>query len=157
MIFVTVGTTRFPFDRLLRAIEELGDDEEIVAQYGSSRVRPQNATCIAVMSYQDIVAHMQRARVVLSHAGVGSILTAALVGKRPLVVPRRAALAEAVDDHQLEIANALHERGSVVHVRDLASLRSTLSTSSCLMDPLAGSTPLARIVAEVARGSFERR
>ncbi|GIU94464.1 MAG: beta-1,4-galactosyltransferase [Gaiellaceae bacterium] len=154
MIFVTVGTTHFAFDRLLKAVEELDTDEEIVAQCGSSTVRPRNATCVELMDYGEVAAHMERARIVVSHAGVGSILTATLAGKRPLVVARRARLGEAVDDHQLELADALHELGSVTHVRSLDELAESVRHSDTTAFTLAADTSLSRAVAEITQSAL---
>jgi UDP-N-acetylglucosamine transferase subunit ALG13 len=60
--------------------------------------------------------------VVVTHAGVGTILTALLNGVRPIVVPRLEAHREAVDDHQLELANRLERLGLVTVVLDTSEL-----------------------------------
>jgi UDP-N-acetylglucosamine transferase subunit ALG13 len=118
MIFVTIGTTK-PFDRLLRVVDRLADtDEEVIVQCGDSSTRPRRATCVSFLAYEDLADHVQRARVVVSHAGVGTIMTALRLGKTPVVVPRRGALGEAVDDHQVELARKLAEAGTVVLVED---------------------------------------
>lgn len=122
MILVTVGTHEDPFDRLLRAISSLPDGEEIVVQHGASSVRPENATCVAYLGYDELAALMSRARVVVSHAGVGSIMTALGHGKKPIVVPRLARYGEHVDDHQLELGRRLEQEGLVVLVEDEARL-----------------------------------
>ena len=63
--------------------------------------------------FDELVEHVRRARVVVSHAGVGSVLTALANGKRPVVVPRLHRFGEAVDDHQLPFApQARRRRGS---------------------------------------------
>ena len=59
---------------------------------------------------------------VVCHAGVGSIMLARRCGKRPIVVPRRLHLGEAVDDHQLPIARRLHANGVVTLVEDVDRL-----------------------------------
>jgi UDP-N-acetylglucosamine transferase subunit ALG13 len=118
MIFVTIGTTK-PFDRLVRVVDRLAESgEEVIVQCGDSPVRPLRATCVTFLSYEDLADHVQRARVVVSHAGVGTIMTALQLGKTPVVVPRRGALGEAVDDHQVELARKLSETGAVVLVED---------------------------------------
>jgi UDP-N-acetylglucosamine transferase subunit ALG13 len=118
MIVVTVGTNEAPFDRLLRAVDELPRDEEIVVQHGSSKVRPAGTTCVGFMPFDELVALLRNARVAVMHAGVGSIMVALSQGKRPVVVPRRSRFGEAVDDHQLPFARRLAERGLVTLVVD---------------------------------------
>ena len=52
---------------------------------------------------------MREADVVVAHAGVGTALAALEVGKCPVLVPRRLAHGEHVDDHQVQIASELGE------------------------------------------------
>jgi UDP-N-acetylglucosamine transferase subunit ALG13 len=138
MIFVTVGTNEAPFDRLVRAVGELRLDEEIVVQHGASSVRPLRASCREAMPFAELVEHMKEARVVVTHAGVGSILVAGANGKRPVVVPRLRRFGEAVDDHQLALARRLEEIGLVVLVDDPSGLAKVLA------DPPAESAPVLR-------------
>ncbi len=122
MILVTVGTSNQPFDRLLSSVTKLGASEDVIVQYGASAVRPAGAECIAFLGYEVLLEHMREARAVVTHAGVGSIMAALSVGKRPLVVPRLRRLGEAVDDHQLELARRLDQAGLVRIVPDPATL-----------------------------------
>ena len=76
---------------------------------------------------------------VVCHAGVGSIMLARRCGKRPIVVPRRLHLGEAVDDHQLPIARRLHASGVVTLLEDVDLLGETIELvgQNALADPLA--------------------
>ncbi|MEZ5098349.1 MAG: glycosyltransferase [Thermoleophilia bacterium] len=127
MIFVTVGTAE-PFDRLLAALEPLPGDEELLVQYGSSTVRPTRATLVDYLPYADLADAVRRARAVVTHGGVGSVLTALTLGRRPVVVPRLRRFGEAVDDHQLEFARRLEQRGLVDLVEDVAALPALLAS-----------------------------
>jgi UDP-N-acetylglucosamine transferase subunit ALG13 len=117
MIFVTVGSSHFAFDRLLHAVGLLETDEERVVQYGPSSVRPAGATCIDFVPLNDLAGYVRRARAVVCHGGMGSILLALAEGKRPYVVPRLARFGETTDDHQVETARRLEHAG-LVHVVD---------------------------------------
>lgn len=128
MIFVTVGTNEAPFDRLLRAIGAL-DPIEFVIQCGASSVRPQGATCVDFLPFDELVAHVRAARLVVCHAGVGSVMVSLMEGKRPLVVPRLARFREAVDDHQLHFARRFAERGLVTLVEEPAGLGAAIAAS----------------------------
>jgi UDP-N-acetylglucosamine transferase subunit ALG13 len=125
VIFVTVGTQEFPFDRLLSGLD--GIDEELVVQGGPSSVRPEGATWFDYLSYPEVRALARRSRVVVCHAGVGSVMTAVAEGKRPVVVPRLKRYRETVDDHQLPFARRLAEAGLVTLVEDPALLREALA------------------------------
>lgn len=130
MIFVTVGTNEAPFDRLLRAVEPLAHAEDVLVQHGASLVRPAGARCVDYLSYDEMGEVTRNARVVISHAGVGSIMTALANAKRPFVVPRRKDFGEAVDDHQIEVARAVASVGLVETVEDPATLVHAVSADS---------------------------
>lgn len=122
MIFVTVGTSDQPFDRLIEGVAALAAEEELIVQCGASAIRPSGAECAVFLDYESVLEHMRRARAVVTHAGVGSIMAALSAGKRPFVVPRLRELGEAIDDHQLELGAKLDRAGLVVLVRDPAAL-----------------------------------
>jgi beta-1,4-N-acetylglucosaminyltransferase len=120
MVFVTIGTSE-PFDRLLRALPRL-DGEELVVQAGDSDLQPEGARCLSYMSYDELVELICEARVVVTHAGVGTIMTALANGKHPVVMPRLARFGEAIDDHQLGLARRLAEAGYVTLAEDEKTL-----------------------------------
>jgi UDP-N-acetylglucosamine transferase subunit ALG13 len=122
VIFVTVGTNEARFDRLLAALEGLPNGTELVVQHGPSSIRPVGATCRDYLSFDEMVEQMGRARAVVTHAGVGSVLTALLNGTRPIVVPRLQRYGEAVDDHQLEFGRRAQSAELVTLVEDTAEL-----------------------------------
>jgi exopolysaccharide biosynthesis glucuronosyltransferase PssE len=127
MIFVSVGTNEARFDRLLRAVGELSIDEELIIQHGhSSAIGPPSAELVDFLSFDAMVQTMRRARVVLTHAGVGSIMVALAQDKRPVVVPRRKAFHEAVDDHQLELGRRFAAAGIVTFVESPDDLGTVL-------------------------------
>jgi len=141
VIFATIGSAE-PFDRLLGALDGLAVDEELVVQCGASRARPPGATCVEFMGYGELVDRIRDARVVITHAGVGSVLACLTNGKRPVVVPRLARFREAVDDHQLEFARRLEQAGLVVLVDDTAELPAALAVASEPLGRVGGETPL---------------
>jgi UDP-N-acetylglucosamine transferase subunit ALG13 len=130
MIFVTVGTNEAPFDRLLRAVAGLPPAEEVVVQYGSSSIRPVHATCVDFLPYDAVVENVERARTIVTHAGVGSVLVALGAGKRPLVVPRLRRFGEAVDDHQLDFARRFEQAGLVTLVEEPDRLEAALTQAA---------------------------
>jgi UDP-N-acetylglucosamine transferase subunit ALG13 len=104
MIFVTVGTNEARFDRLLSALADAQLDERIVIQHGhSSPIGPAHAELVDFLPFEAMAEKIREARVVVTHAGVGSVMVALANGKRPVVVPRRKSFGEAVDDHQLQL------------------------------------------------------
>ena len=147
MIVVTVGTNEARFDRLLEAVATLRVQDEILVQYGSSSVRPANARCLEFLPFDDLLREMRAARVVVMHAGIGSIMSALACGKRPVVVPRLVRYREAVDDHQLPVARRLEAAGLVTVVEDLSHLEEAVITAGAAVDVSVG--PDERLVAEL--------
>lgn len=109
MIFATVGT-QLPFPRLIQALADLSSKtaEEIIAQTGSAAqddapAHP-NLSLRKQMTPAEFDAAFARARVVVGHAGIGTILSARKLGKPLVILPRRHSLGEHRNDHQLATA-----------------------------------------------------
>lgn len=130
MILITTGSSGAPFDRLLRVIEQLDTAEDIVVQHGPSSVRPHGATCVSFMPFDELNELIERASAVITHGGVGSVLTTLMHGKRPLVVPRLRRFREVVDDHQLAFARRLAEADLVILVEEPSELPTIFAETS---------------------------
>jgi UDP-N-acetylglucosamine transferase subunit ALG13 len=129
VIVVTVGTHHQPFTRLIRALPSLPSDE-LVVQYGHSPSPPRRSAreAIPFLAYDRLAALMDAADVVVTHAGVGSVLTALRMGHTPIVVPRLERFDEHVDDHQVELTQSLEETGRVIAVWEMAELASAVAS-----------------------------
>lgn len=128
MIFATVGSTQFPFQRLVSALDDL-PGEQLLAQHGPVSPPANAARSCAFMQFPEVIESMRQADVVISHAGAGSILCAVREGHTPVVVPRLKHYGEAVDDHQVEFAEALAETGNVIVVDDISRLASSVASA----------------------------
>jgi UDP-N-acetylglucosamine transferase subunit ALG13 len=128
MILVTTGANGAPFDRLLAVVERFETGEELVVQHGPSTIRPPGATCVDFVPFDELGELVARARVVVAHAGVGSILLCASKGRVPIVVPRLARYDEVVDDHQVLLARRLGASGNVVCAEDPENLPDLVAT-----------------------------
>ena len=131
MILVTVGLM-YGFERLVKEMDEIvgGMDEAVMMQIGETTYKPKNARYLRVTSNEEIDRLYENARVVVCHAGVGSILTALEYGKPVIAVPRRKKYGEHVDDHQLEIARELGKDGRITVVCDVEDLEKVLGDVS---------------------------
>ena len=128
MIFVSVGTNEARFDRLLRAVDELPLDEELVVQHGhSTRIERPGAELVDFLSFEGMVETIRRARIVVTHAGVGSVMVSLANGKCPVVVPRLKSFGEAVDDHQLQLGRRFAAAGLVTLVEAPDGLAAALA------------------------------
>ncbi|MCQ4346625.1 hypothetical protein NGA35_04080 [Pseudomonas stutzeri] len=106
MILVTVGT-QLPFDRLIITVANWAKETQknnIVAQVGKNGARPNNIDCSEFFEPQELARLMQESEIIISHAGMGSILAALTIGKKIIILPRIAALNEHRNEHQLATA-----------------------------------------------------
>jgi len=138
MILVTVGSSEFPFDRLLRVLDRMPGNEALVVQHGPSAIRPAGAHCVPFLPLEELTELVRAARLVVTHAGVGSILLSLANDKRPYVVPRRRAFGETVDDHQVESARQFARAGLISLVEEPEQL------AAAVLDPRE--EPVARLV-----------
>ena len=156
-VLVSLGTSPYPFVRLVRRLAEvLPPQVEVVWQVGSTPVGRLSGRVVTTMGHDDLVAEMHAADVVVSHAGVGSALTAMAMGRAPVLVPRRVGAREHVDEHQLQIARVLAGRGLAVAAGadelSFAHLqRAALVATRCIDNPR--SFPLAEAPRRSPRGS----
>jgi UDP-N-acetylglucosamine transferase subunit ALG13 len=97
---------------MMRALEAL-PAAELIVQHGPSPA-PRCSAAYPFLPFGAIVELMEQADVIVSHAGVGSIMCALQAGRVPVVFPRLKRYSETCDDHQAELANALAQRGTVL-------------------------------------------
>ncbi len=129
MIFVTVGSHYQGFERLIRKMDDIAGriDEKVIMQIGHTNYKPVNAKYFNfIESFEEIERLNREARIVVSHAGAGSILTALEQRTPVIVVPRLKKFNEHMDDHQLEIAEAMSEDKRVKVVDDIEYLEECL-------------------------------
>lgn len=124
MILLTVGM-QLAFDRLVRAVDELAPDLEmpVVAQTGRGTYAARNIRTLESIAPGEFDAMIRNTRLIVAHAGIGTVLTAQKFRKPILLFPRRAALGEHRNDHQLATVAQLKGRPGVIVVEDEAGLR----------------------------------
>jgi exopolysaccharide biosynthesis glucuronosyltransferase PssE len=128
VIFVTVGT-QGPFDRMLRPIDAWAarsHRDDVFAQIGRDAWQPTRVQWVESLDAPAFRSRIEQAEVVISHAGMGTILTALELGKPILVMPRRAALSEQRNDHQLATVKMLGQLGLVTVAADEHELAALL-------------------------------
>lgn len=127
MIFVTVGTHEQPFNRLIKAVDELKRDgvitEDVVMQTGFSTYEPKYCKWSKLISYRDMLKNVENAHIVITHGGPASFIMPLQIGKTPIVVPRQQQFNEHVNNHQVEFARNIVERmGIIISVENIDKL-----------------------------------
>ncbi|MBY0301339.1 MULTISPECIES: glycosyltransferase [Sphingomonas] len=118
MILVTVGT-QLPFDRFIRIVDEAAPSlgRTVFAQVGRGSYQPRNmeyAALIDPLKFDELIA---RTELIVSHAGIGTVVMAQKFRKPVILFPRRAALGEHRNDHQMATVAALEGRSGMYVAR----------------------------------------
>ncbi len=134
MIFVTVGT-QLPFDRLVSLTDAVAPElsQPVFGQIGRCTYQPRNFDYSAHLTPVEFDRLFSQAAMIVSHAGIGTVLTAQKYCKPIILFPRRAALGEHRNDHQLATVNALEGRSGIYIARTEEELRNLLRAA--LMPP----------------------
>ena len=151
MIFLTTGT-QLPFDRLVKAVDEWAEaaqpDCEIVAQVLSpahNPYQPRNFETKIRLSPAEYAKIFEKAQLIVSHAGMGTILTALTQGKQICIMPRQFKYGEHRNDHQLATIERLDDHAGLHKACDEHDLPQCLDTAlqarkssqSTMIDPFA--------------------
>lgn len=118
MVFITLGTQGNQFPRCLQMIEELIEqlhpEHEFIAQIGNTRYTSNNIKCLDFVAENDFKEYIERAEVVISHAGSGALFSSIQKGKKIIAVARLQRYHEMTNDHQTELVRKLTEDGYIL-------------------------------------------
>lgn len=139
-IFVTVGTD-LPFDRLVKAVDNWAaehSNHNVLAQIGESDFVPKHMKYQKFVDPKDYKRTFSESDIIISHAGMGTILTSLCFQKPLLVIPRRASFGEHRNEHQLATAKYLKSLNKVEVANDEKDLILKLENLNCLKskDPI---------------------
>ena len=113
MIFVTVGSRNYQFDRLFKKLDELYEDgtltEPMFAQIGTSTYVPKHYEYKDFITPEEFVDKIAKADIVVSHGASGSIMKALNAGKKVIAVTRLEKYNEHINDHQIQNNEAFLE------------------------------------------------
>lgn len=126
MIFITLGSQKFQFNRLLESIDKLILEgkirDSIFAQIGYSDYKPQNYEFKEFLDRDKFKNIMSYSDIVITHGGTGAIVSAVKNGKKVIAVPRLSKYGEHVDDHQLQIVEQFKRLNLIYECRDCNKL-----------------------------------
>lgn len=109
MIFITLGSQKFQFNRLLEAVDKMIEDgiinDKVYAQCGNSSYTPKNYDSVDFLNRDQFGKIMEQSDLVITHAGTGAIIGAVKRGKKVIAVPRKKEYNEHVDNHQVQIVD----------------------------------------------------
>lgn len=127
MILVTLGTQDKSFHRLLeeldRLIEEKIITEEVVVQAGTTVYSSSNMEIFDLIPVTEFQQFIQKADLIITHGGVGTIITALKQQKKVIAVARLKQYGEHTNDHQLEIIDRFDQEGYLIGVKGVTKLQ----------------------------------
>lgn len=126
MIFITVGSQKFQFNRLLKAVDNLIIDEEVFAQVGYSDYKPIHYAYKAFLNRDEFAKAIEMSDIVITHGGTGAIIGAVKMGKKVIAVPRLAKYGEHVDDHQMQLIDQFKEQNLICGLQDCEHLKEAI-------------------------------
>ena len=137
MIFVTVGT-QLPFDRLIRIVDEYAAKScvHIVGQIGNGKYVPKNIEWRRFYSPDELNRVIKKSTVVVSHAGMGSIISCIGLCKSIIIFPRLKSLGEHRNNHQLDTVDSYKGVKGVYGAKDESCLIAYLKKYKSLSKPV---------------------
>ena len=130
MILVLLGTQNNSFHRLLEKIDDLINKkiikEEVIVQAGYTKYETKNMKILDFVTSNQLEKMQKEARIIITHGGVGSIITSLKMGKRVIGVPRLHQYSEHVNDHQRQIVELFSQKGYIIGVLNLDDMEKAL-------------------------------
>ena len=130
MILVLLGTQNNSFHRLLQEVQKNIDNgnikEEVVTQKGYTKFESKDMKLYDKIPTDEIKKLIDKADIVITHGGVGSIITSITKEKKVIAVPRLKKYKEHINDHQLDIVNSFDEMGYIIGISKVEELGEAL-------------------------------
>ncbi len=134
MIFVITGTEAFPFNRLLIELDRLKEtnqlNDEIFIQSGSCTYKPKHCKSDAWLPFNAMCDNINKAEMVIAHAGAGTTLLCLELGKTPIIVTRRKQFNEHLDDHQVPFAKMMEQLDYALVAYDVGEIKDCIGRLS---------------------------
>lgn len=130
MIFITLGSQKFQFNRLLQTVDRLVENEvitdEVFAQIGYSDYKPKHFEYKQFLDREEFAIKEGKCDILITHGGTGAIIGAVKKGKKVIAVPRLAKYGEHVDDHQIQIIEQFKGQNLICGLEDTTDLEDGL-------------------------------
>lgn len=131
MILIILGTQDKKFTRLLKEVDKLITKniikEEVIVQAGyTSDYKSNNMQIFDLLQKDKFDELVEKANLLITHGGVGTILTGLKNNKKIIAVPRLKKYKEHVNDHQIQIIENFDKEGYITGINDVSDLENAL-------------------------------
>jgi UDP-N-acetylglucosamine transferase subunit ALG13 len=131
LILVTLGTQDKQFERLIKLVEleviNGNINEEVIIQAGSTNYYSKYVKIIDFIPMDKFSSTIMDCRLLITHGGVGSIMTGLKNDKKVIACPRLKKYGEHTNDHQLQIVNNLSNEGLILYLDENTKLSELLN------------------------------
>lgn len=132
LIFITVGSQKFQFNRLLKEIDYLIkegklDANKVFGQIGYSTYEPKSYAYKKFLDKEEFIRKIEECEIVITHGGTGSIISSIKEKKKVIAVPRNIKYKEHVDNHQFEIIEQFSNSGMIHAIVEVGELEDAIS------------------------------
>ncbi|MDO5548328.1 MAG: PssE/Cps14G family polysaccharide biosynthesis glycosyltransferase, partial [Eubacteriales bacterium] len=126
MIFITLGSQKFQFNRLLKAVDDLIEnhviEDQVFAQSGYSDYNPRHYNYKPFLDREEFARMEDKSDIIITHGGTGAIIGAIKKGKKVIAVPRMSKYGEHVDNHQFQIISQFKKQNLICGLDDCSEL-----------------------------------
>lgn len=163
MVLVLLGTQNNSFHRLLEEVDnniENGNiKDEVLVQAGFTEYNSNNMQIFDVVPQEQFGNLLDKADLVITHGGVGSIVSAVEKGKKVIAVPRMKKYEEHVNDHQVQIVEELDKQGIIIGIKKVEDLSKAIETAKHTNTKqfTKGTSNVVKIIDNFIQADIEKR
>lgn len=126
MIFITVGSQKFQFDRLLKEVDRIIEKgylkDKVFAQVGYCNYKPKHFKYKEFLNRDEFDKYIDECDILLTHGGTGAIVGGVKKNKKVIAIPRDKKFGEHVDNHQYKIVKEFYNMGFIYTVENIENL-----------------------------------
>ena len=130
MIIILLGTQKYSFHRLLEEVQKCVENgtikEEIIVQAGGTEFSSKEMKMFTLIAQDELEKLMEKADIIITHGGVGSIVNGVKLGKKVIAVPRLKKHGEVANDHQIQIIETFAKEEFIIGLKDVSELEEAL-------------------------------
>lgn len=139
MILVVLGTQDKRFERLIKMVDEAIQkqwiQEEVIVQAGCTSYASDKMKIFDLIDMTSFEQYMKECRILITHGGVGTIMSALRCKKPVIACARLAKYGEHHNDHQCEIIETFSDKGYLIQVKDNQTLEEALKKAENFVVP----------------------
>lgn len=133
MILVMLGTQNNSFKRLLKELDKLKENkvikDKIIVQAGYTKYKSDNMEIFDFIDKDKLEEYQSEADLIITHGGVGSIVSSIKKGKKVIAIPRLKEHNEHVNNHQLDIVESFSNNKYIIGIYDVKELEEAYKKS----------------------------